>query len=70
MVSQTGVIKETRGTLCALKSQSSLHWDCNNVMSRADKKGGLPCPNWLINGLAECGLVDMHLTSTFDGSLT
>ncbi|XP_062104477.1 uncharacterized protein LOC133815684 [Humulus lupulus] len=52
-----------------LKEESQLPWcvigDVNNFLSRIDKRGGNPYPNWLLEGfqsaLLDCNLVDLDL---------
>ncbi|XP_060962192.1 uncharacterized protein LOC133032303 [Cannabis sativa] len=61
--------RNTWNQIRSLKDNYSLPWcvigDLNNVTSQSDKRGGLPYPNWLIEGfgnmLEECNLVDMEL---------
>ncbi|KAM6599952.1 hypothetical protein CsatA_019561 [Cannabis sativa] len=55
--------------LKTLATVSSLPWcvigDLNNILSHEDKRGGIPYPNWLIEGfqqtIQECELSDMEL---------
>uniref|UniRef100_A0A803P906 Uncharacterized protein n=1 Tax=Cannabis sativa TaxID=3483 RepID=A0A803P906_CANSA len=61
--------KNTWQLLRTLHASNSSPWcligDFNNVTSQADKKGGNPYPNWLIEGfqkvLSDCALFDLNL---------